>query len=254
MLTALFGLAIAFAGCVVTSIYPYYADQDVVFEPGLVGQWIGSDAGSDSHDTIQFKKGADQGYLLATTENNTLSDKYAAHLFQLGDQRFIDLYPAQRPNGDDLDFAAVHQVMKATVTATSLSLTGLNYKWLGELLEKDPRALRHVKVKSTKDGENKDEYRIVLTASTKELQDFIKKYMNTKEAWSDPNEFKRPAAKPAARSHAPESQTALRPRQIAALVSRAFGDDRSSPRADPTSALPVRDPSATSSLPVEKGV
>ena len=34
------GLALALAtGCVLTSVYPFYFEKDVVFEPALLGSW-----------------------------------------------------------------------------------------------------------------------------------------------------------------------------------------------------------------------
>jgi hypothetical protein len=34
-LFAILGIALALAGCVVTSVYPYYTEKDVIFDPAL---------------------------------------------------------------------------------------------------------------------------------------------------------------------------------------------------------------------------
>jgi hypothetical protein len=192
----LMGLALLLAGCVVTSIYPFYTEKDVVFDPALLGKWIESGKNDDSEDVIEFKKDEDKAYVLATTEDHVLANRYIVHLFQLGDQRFIDLFPTQRPNGDSLDFAPVHQLMKVAVTGKSLAFNLQNLKWLEELVAKEPDAIRHIKIQGARNSEGKIDERTVLTATTKELQEFVRKTLSVKEAWGEPAEYRRVAAKP----------------------------------------------------------
>jgi hypothetical protein len=64
----------------------------------------------------------------------------------------------------------------------------MNHDWLKTLLEKDPKALRHILV-----GPKPDDRRVVLIAETSELQQFLSKNLKTEEAWKDTFELKRAA-------------------------------------------------------------
>jgi hypothetical protein len=65
----------------------------------------------------------------------------------------------------------------------------MSLDWLGKLLEKNPKAIKHIIV-SEEAGTN-DKKKIVLTAETPELQAFVLKYANNEDAFPDPTEFKR---------------------------------------------------------------
>jgi len=63
-------------------------------------------------------------------------------------------------------------------------LRPLSYEWLGKLIEKQPKAIRHSMI--TEANAKGDEVKgFVLAADTTELQKFVLKYVQTKEAWSD---------------------------------------------------------------------
>ena len=79
--------------------------------------------------------------------------------------------------------------MKVPQIQPTLQMGFLNADWLDKLLKKSPRALRH-----QRQGEDKG---FVLTASTKELQKFLLKHVNDKDAFGEPSEFKREKEAPA---------------------------------------------------------
>jgi len=63
----------------------------------------------------------------------------------------------------------------------------MNYDWLTQLVTNRPAAVRHYFI-----GEgDADKRRLVLTADTKELQSFVLKHVNTKEAWGDAIELRK---------------------------------------------------------------
>ena len=192
-LRTLAALTIALAGCVVTSVYPFYTDTDLVFDPALVGQWVGVEKDGTTKDKLEFKKNGDKEYVVALEENHFLEDKYVAHLFKLKEQLFLDFCPLER---HDPDFIPVHQIMKITVTGTRMKTIGIKYDWLTQLLTQNPHALRHVVTKNPKDANGKAEEHVVLTATTKELQEFVLKNLDTKDAWTEPDEYQRGEAKP----------------------------------------------------------
>ena len=74
-----------------------------------------------------------------------------------------------------------HHLLKLTRLEPSLEIQVLDYDWLTKLLEKEPKAIRHIVVPQ-KLGENGDGL-IVLTADTAELQKFILKPEQTEGAF-----------------------------------------------------------------------
>jgi len=70
-----------------------------------------------------------------------------------------------------------------------LETANLNYDWLVKLLEKNPKAIRHMMLRE-KTGDEQGG-RIILTADTKELQRFILKYVNSTDAWEQSSQFRR---------------------------------------------------------------
>ena len=43
------------AGCVVTSIYPYYTDKDLVSDPALVGEWVEASKTNETSEYVQVR-------------------------------------------------------------------------------------------------------------------------------------------------------------------------------------------------------
>src|ERR1043166_2452516 len=75
-------------------------------------------------------------------------------------------------------------------TETNLALSFLSLDWLGKLLEKDPQAIRHERIGTANDQT------ILLTAPTGELQKFVLKYLEDKDAFLQPINLKRQPPEP----------------------------------------------------------
>lgn len=181
-LVAVFALVLA-AGCVVTSVYPYYQEKDLVFEPGLVGKWV--DAATNTPDSyVIIKPNGGRGYW-ATVYASKETNRCEVHLFRLHSQLFLDTFPTNRP----LDYVPVHQISKVLQIHPTLKTADLNYDWLARLFDQKPKAIRHIVLQ--KPGETGGKGRIVLTADTPELQRFIMKYRDDTNAWNGISEFKR---------------------------------------------------------------
>jgi hypothetical protein len=189
-LSALFAgiviLACLVAGCVVTSVYPYYQPKDVSFDAALLGKWIPADAtnASTADEFWTFEKINDRTYKLTTIDNKT--NHYDAVLFKLRGAMFLDCLPRERS-----DFQTPsHILLRTEIAGSQLKMELLDYKWLDELIEKTPRAIRHIIVPNEA-GTDGGDGQLALTADTAELQKFILKHLKTKEAWSDPLIMKR---------------------------------------------------------------
>lgn len=165
------------AGCVL-SVSPLYTAKDLVYDPALVGVWA-----MDEKDatTWAFEKAGVSSYKLVITEGQT-SSPFVAHLVQLGEHRFMDLCP-DKSGIDELKQTELykgslirgHLFLQVLQTKPALQMKDMDDDWLGKLLKKDPKALAH---EDTEDG-------LVLTATTKALQDFMIQHWNTEGAWSD---------------------------------------------------------------------
>jgi hypothetical protein len=166
------------AGCVVTSIYPYYTEKDLVFDPALIGNWAEAGKTNDSSEFVRVERVGEKGYR-ATFFGNGATNSSDVYLFRLKQQLFVDTCPTNR----SLDFVPAHQVSKVTQLGPGFVETAnLNYDWFSKLLENNPSAIRHMVLR---DG------RVVLTADTKDLQRFILKNVNNTNAWRNPSRLKR---------------------------------------------------------------
>ena len=183
-LAAGFVLALFLAGCVVTSVYPFYTAQDLVFEPWLPGDWISADEPPKPGEFMRVEKLGEKSYR-ATAFTADQTNSVILHVFRLNQQLFLDTCPTN----DSLDHIPVHQISKVIHLAPVLETADFEYKWLEKMLKQHPKAIRHVIVRDH-EGEN-DETRIVLTADTLELQKFILKHLNNTNAWKKPGKAKR---------------------------------------------------------------
>lgn len=179
------GLAVAFcAGCVVTSIYPFYMPKDVVYNAALVGVWAEAGATNAAIENWVFEKRATNAYKLTVNEKDKHTE-YDATLFKLKGKLFLDCFP----RGREGDLVPPHYLLKVPRIEPQFEYALMNYKWLEELLEKDPKAVRHVRVPDESGDDGKA--RVVLTADTAELQKFVSKYESVEGAFDETKPMRR---------------------------------------------------------------
>jgi len=193
-------LLAALAGCV-PSLNPLYTEKDLVFDPALLGVW----GEANAKETWTFEKAGEKKYKLLQTDNDGRTGEFEVHLLKLKDHYFLDLYVTE-PGGEkwspnDLARGAIimrpgHLFLKVTQIQPTLKMAMLDLDWLQKLLEKDPRAVRHEKIRFG--SANEKDFQLVLTAETKELQRFILK--NVDKAFGDESSelFRRTNSSPAA--------------------------------------------------------
>ena len=184
-LNLLAAFALALTGCVVMSVYPFYTPKDVVFEPKLLGKWQ-----RDTNVRWLFEKEGTNSYRLTETKSGDKDKVYFTTLFALGKDRFMDLIQT-KPEPDGI-YLPPHIILRVLEIGPTLKLAAMDYNWLEKLLEKEPSAIRHTRMGG---GKEEDDGLIVLTVETKELQQFIRKHLNTEKAWSNLNEMKRENSK-----------------------------------------------------------
>jgi hypothetical protein len=172
----LLAVAMLLAGCVVSSVYPFYTEKDLVFDPALLGRWDSINPQNNQEDTnefIQFQMLGKSSYFMGMKMSDNETDWFEAHLFVLKGQLFMDDHLPVTNQCFGQGFIAEHYLCKVTNLTNSLQLGWLRLDWLDDLLQKDSHAIRHMEVYDSPDDTNG---RTVLTADTKELQKFILKY------------------------------------------------------------------------------
>ena len=186
IILGLLGLNLVFlAGCVVNSTYPFYTTKDLTFDPALLGTWGDPDTTNGSPETWSFEKIAAQTYKLTLTSSSE-TNEFDTHLFTLAGERFLDNLPRAR-----FDYQTPqHFLLRVKSLGPKLELQLMDYEWLGKLLEKSPKTLRHAIV--PKEGGDADQGgEFTLTAETAELQKFIRKHLKNTNAWVKPIELKK---------------------------------------------------------------
>lgn len=168
------------AGCV-RSIHPLYTDQDVIFDPDLVGIW----SEDNSKGTWDFSKQSKNQYQLVYTDDNGKSGTFVVHLVNIDGKRFLDLFPAD-PGIRQNDFYQFHLFPVHTFACVkqispTLQMSFPEPDWLKKLIADDPEAIRHEKI----DDE------IILTAPTKMLQAFWLRHLDAEGAFGTPSDMKR---------------------------------------------------------------
>jgi hypothetical protein len=182
LLLPLVGMLLVLTGCVVTSVYPFYTEKELVFEPALLGAWVDAPTGTNSgSDQTVFEK---DGVLQYKLSDGKGGESYEAHLFKLKDQLFLDVISSNCKGA-----IPAHSLMKVTLTESTLRISLLNYDWVKKLVEKSPKVIRHHKV--YKNAETTD-YDFVLTADTMELQKFVLKQLKNEQAFGEPKDMVHP--------------------------------------------------------------
>ena len=175
---AFYLLAVMLGGCVLTSLHPLYTDEELIFEEKLIGKWSGE------NNLWEFREGEPNTYQMRIFDGQ--EGRFVAHLVKLGDMLFLDIFPDSETLGEPQGFYGfhilpVHTFMKVEQIEPKLQLRAMNYNKVSEMLKDDPNLLKHEVV----------EDRIVLTASTEQLQEFIVEYAGEDGVFAEATEFTR---------------------------------------------------------------
>ena len=178
-------LAVLLGGCVpVISINSLYTEKDVLFEEKLLGTWS-----QDSNETAwEFTRAKEpnNAYRLIFSDEEGKKGSFIAHLMKLRNRMFLDIYPSELPwepnDPDKMDWPynslfliPAHSFLKIDSMEPKLKMRIMLQTEMKELLKDNPDAVKHTFI----------EGRLVLTASTKELQTFILKYADDPKVFTD---------------------------------------------------------------------
>ena len=174
---------ILLAACI-PSVNPLYTDDTTVFRQELLGVWKEK---PDSDESWNFTKAENNTYTVVIQDKESTSS-FSARLVKLDDSLFLDLLPTE----DVLEKAKVGGMYRVALIpghlfakvklGKNLELQMLHPDRFKEFLDANPKALTH-------SLPEKD--RLVITASTEELQKFFKKHGETRILWGDPGVFQK---------------------------------------------------------------
>jgi hypothetical protein len=164
-----------FVGCV-PSWHPLFTDKDLIFDPKLVGTWKGD------HDSIwKFEKEGDKHYKLSYSDKEGKAT-FVAFLLSIKDRRFLNVV-LEDDSSQEMKLNAlawmtlvpVHLFLRVDEIGTSVKMAVVDSQWLHRHLKENPNAITHLS------HPNRD----LLTAETKELQEFVLKHAEGKGLFGD---------------------------------------------------------------------
>jgi hypothetical protein len=173
-------LAILLGGCVF-SLHPLYSEKDLIFEEKLLGTWVNN----GSKETWQFKRAGKKKYKMICTDEKGRTGSFDAGLGKLNNMMFLNIFP-QEPKFKENDLyklhiLRVHSFIRIEQIEPTLKMRIMNPEKMKEMLEKNPKLIKHEIVQG----------RLILTAPTKKLQEFMKAHANDARLFSEPIELKR---------------------------------------------------------------
>ena len=182
-------LAAILGGCVpVMSLHPLYTEEDVIFEEKLLGIWVDDPNGPETICEFRRPEETEKEYKLIFTDEEGKKGLFATHLVKLGGRFFLDVYPDESPCADMEDpnktefaynsffLVPAHTFIKIDSIGPELKMRLTDDENMETLLKEDPNAVKF---------ETLEDDKIVLTASTKELQAFVLKYADDERLFGD---------------------------------------------------------------------
>lgn len=173
----------AMSSCLVSSLHPFYKEKDKKFDTNMVGNWVDGDSCIWTIHPNMVSEGFmepevhDSSYTITYYEDENTKSILTTTLFQLNGVDYVDFTPDPNEDHCSSDMTAFHHVPVHTLARVqyckdSILLYWYGDIWLSELFEQNRIRIKHEPV------EGLAYERQLLTASTDELQKFIKKYAN----------------------------------------------------------------------------
>lgn len=173
--------AFLFAGCFVQSFHPYYTKTAICTIPGIEGEWTPIDKKSDGKP---LRPWVIRGDRIMTYDENGAPGLLKVVYFRAGESFFIDTIAETPPEGAvnewwTMHLLPLHIVTRVDMSDNGLTLTPIDFDYMGKALEKGEVRLTYIK--------RKDDDSVLFTASPEEWIEFLKKYGKDKLVFSDKN-------------------------------------------------------------------
>ena len=195
VLTTAFALLLIFLSSCLTTLHPIFTEKDLAYDPKLIGTWNTENEGKKSKVIISnlatensvelpgnISAIKQHGYfIIYQDENGKVSDQYIAFLARIGKHLYFDYYPAEKKEDRKLDeFFGIHFVRMHTsyrveiLKDGSFELSQLDGSYVKSLIDEKKIRISH---------ETDADDNTVITASTKELQQYLLKYGDEPSAY-----------------------------------------------------------------------
>lgn len=163
------------AGCYVQSLRPLYSDKIVTYDGDLLGKWVSVE---DDEFTFTLEDTARGMYTLISSESG-VTGRFQAVLVDIEDVEFLDILP-EAPKNENGFYAdhllRVHNILRVQRDADTLRVSAFDPEWLETMAAQKELTVDQVPL----DGA------VLLTASTRDLQSFVRTYAHTPAAFTDP--------------------------------------------------------------------
>lgn len=205
---SLLALLLVMQSCILKSIQPFYTSDVVSFDSSLLGNFTDNkngnweilsfkeafdkdnkDANKYSKEDIEMLKKYNQAYIVSQTKKERRVT-FLGVLFKVENDLFLDFTPIDYDDNNSNPLALQHLLKTHSVAKVNKQKEGvIELQWLDEepieeLLKKEQLKLKHERV-------GVDET-LVLTASSKELHQFLVKFVksNLEKKWVDSRTYK----------------------------------------------------------------
>lgn len=153
------------AGCFIESLNPLYTNETIVFDSDLIGTWYSAE---DDDEEWTFEKANENEYTLIGKFNGgeEKEAKFEAYLVQLGNHLYLDIYPEELDQIPDIyreHLIPVHTFLRFRHDKDFLITESIDYDLFKDLASREESPISFIKL----------EDRLLLTASTEELQKFF---------------------------------------------------------------------------------
>ena len=204
ILTTAFAFLLIFLSSCLTTLHPIFTEKDLAYDPKLIGVWNTENEGKKgkviisnlaSENSVELPGNISvikqKGYfIIYQDENGKVSDQYIAFLARIGKHLYFDYFPADKKEDRKLDeFFGVHFVRMHTsyrveiLKDGSFELSQLDGSYVKSLIDEKKIRISH---------ETDADDNTVITASTKELQQYLLKYGDEPSAYrSEKTTFKK---------------------------------------------------------------
>ena len=204
VLTTAFALLLIFLSSCLTTLHPIFTEKDLAYDPKLIGVWNTENEGKKGKVIINnlatdnsvelpgnISAIKQKGYfIIYQDENGKVSDQYIAFLARIGKHLYFDYFPTDKKEDRKIDeFFGVHFVRMHTsyrveiLKDGSFELSQLDGSYVKSLIDEKKIRINH---------ETDADDNTVITASTKELQQYLLKYGDEPSAYrSEKTTFKK---------------------------------------------------------------
>jgi hypothetical protein len=197
---------ILLTSCVVKSLHPFYTKETISFDQSFIGDWQDSKTGNWKVVSFESEITKDNPFKKMKKEDLKVYNEYKnsyyiqriyegkevnfiATPFKINNQKFLDFFPLDHQDGVD-NLLQSHSIYTHSLVKYDVQKNGeIEIRWLDEDKVQTLFKEHKIKIKHETFGLLNDNY--LLTASPKELQKFIEKYMasNDAEKWETSTKF-----------------------------------------------------------------